>query len=61
MTAEMRIQIASREHSLKQPRGFPYALFCEPVLTGERVECSSITRLGFLGNFRLKRELGKLD
>lgn len=58
MTAEIRIQIASKEHRTKQPEGLPYALFCEPVLAGDGlIECPSRGRLGFLGNFKLERKV----
>ena len=60
MTVEIRIQRAGSEHMTKQPEGFPYALFCEPVLAGDSlVEYSSRNKLGFLGDFRTKRSVRK--
>jgi hypothetical protein len=62
MTAEMFFQKAGREHATKQPAGYPFALFCEPVLAGDSlVECLSRNRMGFLGDFRTEgavREAG---
>lgn len=58
MTAEIYTQIAGREHVTKQPDGFPYALFCKPVLDGEGlVECPSRKRMGFIDNFRRKKDV----
>lgn len=56
MTAEMTIIIASREHTTKEPVGYPFALFCTPVIDGQSlVECASRNRMGFLGEFKTAR------
>lgn len=60
MTAEIRIQRMDREHMTRQPEGFPYALFCHPVYSGDPwVKCESRRRMGFVGDFKSGEEVLK--